>query len=220
MKRNLRYALFDLDNTLYSSACGLMKEIGNRINLYMVERLGIDPGEVSRKRDDFLSAFGTTLNALRRCYAVDPDEFLDFVHDIPLQVYLQYNPALDQMLERLDLRKVVFTNADAGHARRVLSRLGVLRHFEWIIDIHMLDFVNKPDLRAYFKALDFISAAPDECVLIEDSIRNLAPAAKLGMTTVLVGGRTPTDGGHYHIERITDLESLAGQFTDFQAESG
>jgi putative hydrolase of the HAD superfamily len=200
--------LFDLDNTLYPSSCGLMREIGNRINRYMIERLGVVPADVSKMRDDFLKAFGTTLNALRRYYAVDPDEFLDFVHDIPLVPFLQHEPALDQMLGRLELRKVIFTNADARHARRVLSRLGILRHFESIIDIHMLEFVNKPDRRAYLKALDFASVQAEECVLIEDSARNLAPAGRLGMTTVLVGEGTRTDGAHYHIARITDLENL------------
>ena len=46
MKENLKYALFDLDNTLYPHSCGLWNEIGNRINLYMIERLQMDPQEV------------------------------------------------------------------------------------------------------------------------------------------------------------------------------
>src|SRR5512139_1029033 len=55
---NLRCAFFDLDNTLYPASSGLMKEIGNRINLFMVERLGIDKNEVSKTRDELLRAFG------------------------------------------------------------------------------------------------------------------------------------------------------------------
>jgi putative hydrolase of the HAD superfamily len=72
----------------------------------------------------------------------------------------------------------------------------------------MLEFVNKPDRRAYLKALDFVSALPEECVLIEDSLRNLIPARNLGMKTVLVGETTQTDGAHHHIARITDFEIL------------
>ena len=111
VKETLRYALFDLDNTLYPHSCGLWQEIGQRINLYMIERLGIDPQEVSKRRDEFLRAFGTTLNALRRYYSVDPDEFLDFVHSIPLDRFLEYEPELDSMLGRLKLSKIIFTNA-------------------------------------------------------------------------------------------------------------
>jgi len=208
LRKTLRCIFFDLDNTVYPRSCGLMRAIGDRINRYMVERLDIRPADVSKTRDDFLKAFGTTLNALRRFYSVDPDEFLDFVHDIPVSRHLQYEPALDQMLERLEVNKIIFTNADARHARRVLTRLGILRHFESIIDIHMLDFVNKPDRRAYFKAMDFALVRPEECVLVEDSLANIISAREIGMTTVMVGEGLRTDGAHYHINRITDLEGL------------
>jgi putative hydrolase of the HAD superfamily len=185
-----------------------MEAIGRRINLYMIERLGVKPEEVSTIRDDFLKAFGTTLNALRRYYPVDPHEFLDFVHDIPLDRHLQHDEALGRMLESLDLRKIIFTNADAKHARRVLARLGILHCFESIIDIHMLEFVNKPHRRAYLTALNFAAARPDECVLIEDSPVNIAPARSLGMTTVLVGNSSKPNGAHYHIDRIMDFQEL------------
>lgn len=208
MNKALRCAFFDLDNTLYPASSGVMQAIGSRINRYMVERLDIRPEEVTRMRDDFLRAFGTTLNALRRFHAVDPDEFLDFVHDLPLDLHLKCDPELDGMLERMDLRKIIFTNADAKHARRVLSQLGILRHFESIIDIHLLDFVNKPGRRAYLKALDFASVRPEECLLIEDSIANIIPAADLGMTTVLVREGLPRHGAHHHIHHITELEKL------------
>ncbi len=174
----------------------------------MIEKLGIHPQEVSKRREEFLKTSGTTLNALRRHYSVDPDEFLNFVHNIPLDRYLQYEPELDRMLGRMQLSKIIFTNADAQHARRVLSRLGILRHFEFIVDIHMLEFINKPDRRAYLKVLQFASAQAEECILIEDFPANIIPARKLGMTTVLVGQGSENDGAHHHIPRIADLEKL------------
>src|SRR5512143_2740956 len=131
----LRYILFDLDNTLYPASCGLWEAIGHRINLYMTERLGIPAEEVSATRVNYLNAFGTTLNALRHYYGIDADEFLAFVHDLPLSRYIARDPALDSMLTTMGLRKVVFTNSDLPHARRVLSTLGVEHHFEQIIDI-------------------------------------------------------------------------------------
>jgi putative hydrolase of the HAD superfamily len=207
---NFQFALIDLDNTIYPQSCGLMKEIGNRINRFMVERLGMHPEAVSQKRDEYFRSHGTTLSALRHYYDIDPDEFLAFVHDIPLANYLHYDPALDEMLGRLEIRKLIFTNADAPHARRVLSRLGILRHFESILDIHFLEFVNKPNRRAYFRVLEEISAGPAECLLIEDSLANILAAGKLGMTTIMVGGER-RNGAHYHLERIIDLERLAAQ---------
>ncbi len=203
----LRFALFDLDNTLYPQESGVMRAIGNRINQYMVERLGYSPETVHDSRDQYLQAFGTTLSALRHRYGIDALEFLDYVHDIPLEFYLRPDPELSGMLERMPLRKIIFTNADAPHARRVLDSLGVARHFERIVDIIALDFVNKPDLRAYARVLELIGARPGECLLIEDSIPNLLPAREMGMATVLVaeGKRPPV--ADCHIARITDLEA-------------
>ena len=186
----LSCALFDLDNTLYPKSCGLMAEIGRRMNMYMNERLGIPADKVREIRDSLLASHGTTLNGLRRRYEVDPGDFLSFVHDIPLEGFISRDESLDRMLAALPLRKIVFTNADARHARRVLSRLGVIRHFEAIIDIHFIEFCNKPDPRAYRAALEFAGLRPEECVLLEDYPANIRTAKAMGMTTVLVG-----DGG-------------------------
>ena len=207
----LRFALFDLDNTLYPQESGLMRAIGNRINQYMVERLGYSPETVHDSRDQYLRAFGTTLSALRHRYGIDALEFLDYVHDVPIDLYLRPNPELNGMLDRMPLRKVIFTNADAPHARRVLDRLGVAAHFERIVDIIALDFINKPDLRSYARTLEMIGAAPGECLLIEDSVPNLLPAREMGMVTVLVASCEQPPVADCRISRITELEAaLAG----------
>jgi putative hydrolase of the HAD superfamily len=211
----LRHALFDLDDTLYSAHTGLWGAIGERINRYMIERVGLDPAQVTALRDHYLNAFGTTLNGLRHDYDIEPQDYLDFVHDLPVENYLQPDPALNAMLARLPLAKSIFTNSDARHVRRVLDRLGVTRHFTHIIDIHTLDFVNKPEPAAYDRALAIVQARPPECMFIEDSVRNLLPARAVGMLTVLVGGVALASGVDYHIAHILDLErivaSLMGQ---------
>jgi putative hydrolase of the HAD superfamily len=187
----LRYALFDLDNTLYSPECGLWEAIGERINLYLTERMRLPPAEAAALRMRYLKTFGTTLNGLRLEHAIDPLEYLGFVHDLPLADYLRPLPTLDAMLARLPQVKVIFTNADAPHARRVLEHLGIGHHFTDIIDILTLNFVNKPDQLAYQRALELIAAAPAECVFVEDTAHNLPPAHELGMRTVLVDPRLP-----------------------------
>ncbi len=204
----LRYLLCDLDNTLYPPDNGLWHAIGRRIDLYMIERLGYRPDEVSRWRKDYLDTFGTTLNALRHHYGIDPFDFLEYVHDLPLEQYLRSAPELDRMLGRLNLHKVIFTNADAPHAERVLGHLGIAHHFERIIDIQALEFQNKPDHAAYRKAMQFLAARPEECLFADDSLPNLLPARELGMLTVLVGDCDQSAGVDFQIRRITDLEDL------------
>jgi putative hydrolase of the HAD superfamily len=93
-----------------------------------------------------------------------------------------------------------------------LSRLGVLRHFEAIIDIHFIEFCNKPDPRAYRAALEFAGVLPDECMLLEDYPVNIRPAKAMGMTTVLVGdygkeSRNAVDAD-YCIDSVIGLTDL------------
>ena len=208
----LRYILFDLDNTLYPAATGLWEAIGKRITLYLIERMGFPSAEAAVLRGQYFATFGTTLNGLRHDYHIDPHDYLAFVHDLPLAHYLQPDPALDAMLARLPLTKVVFTNADAAHACRVLECLGLARHFTHIIDLLALDFVNKPDPLAYRRALEQLGAAPAECLFIDDTPSNLPPASALGIHTVLIGEMPVSQNGiDYQITNLLELENVLGQ---------
>ena len=210
----IEFALFDLDDTLYSAQCGLWAAIGERIDRYMVERLGLPAETTQAQRKHYLQTFGTTLNGLRREYAVDAHDFLAFVHAVPVPQYLTPSADLDVMLRRLPLTKVIFTNADAPHARRVLECLGVAHHFSQIIDIHALEFVNKPEQQAYKRALELLGARPEQCVFVDDAVRNLKPAHDLGMLTVLVrdggldGAAARPAGVDYQIASILELEAV------------
>jgi putative hydrolase of the HAD superfamily len=126
---------------------------------------------------------------------IDPDEFLDYVHDIPLHEYLQPNPALSAVLADLPQVKVVFTNASREHAERVLDVLGIREHFGQIVDVRDMGYESKPQLGAYRRICEILDVRPEECLLVEDNVRNLHPAKALGMTTVLVGDGSQIAGG-------------------------
>jgi putative hydrolase of the HAD superfamily len=208
----LRLALFDLDDTLYPASCGLWPVLVMRMEQYMVERLGIAAQSVPEMRRRYLAGFGSTLNGLRREYNIDAIEYLAFVHDVPLERFIQPQPLLSEMLGRLPLQKVIFTNADAAHARRVLATLGIAEHFPLIVDVHSMDFFNKPDPRAYEQVLALAGARADECVFVDDRVANLLPAAALGMMTVLVkdgaGGSPPPAGIDFQIGSIFEIEPI------------
>lgn len=211
----LRYFLCDLDETLYGPETGLWRALRERINTYMTDRLGIAPEVVSTLRESYYLRYGTSLTGLQNDYSVDAHDYLAYVHDLPLNDYLQPSPALNGMLARLPLQKIIFTNADAPHAHRVLNRLGIARHFSRIIDIHTLEFINKPRPEAYARVLQLIGAQANECLFADDALRNLLPAREMGMLTVLVGGEPPPSlaGADYHIPNILGLERVvAGLF--------
>ena len=122
----LRVILFDLDDTLYARSCGLWPAIGQRINDYMMERLSLPPEVAIAMRQVYLDKYGTTLNGLRAEFGIDTEDYLAYVHDLPLERYLEPSRDLDQMLARLPLRKVIFTNSDAIGLIRPSGRLRVL----------------------------------------------------------------------------------------------
>jgi putative hydrolase of the HAD superfamily len=210
MQHAARYThlLFDLDETLYPRNTGLMQEIGRRIVRYLNERAGFSPEEAEQLRKHFLNRYGTTLRGLQIEHHVDTDDYLRFVHDVRLEDYIAPNAALDAMLRRMALPKAIFTNADERHARRVLARLGVAEHFPFILDIRAMQFCNKPDPLAYESVLRALRVDGPDCILIEDSVRNLRPAKELfGMTTVLVGGNVEA-GVDIAISDLLELEGV------------
>lgn len=193
--RNKQWAVFDLDDTLYSADCGIWLEIRERIKTFMVERLGVKESEVAEKRENYFREYGTSLAGLRREYPdINTDEYLEYVHDVRYRRYLTKNVQLGNKLEGLSIRKCVFTNSDKKHTERVLSVLGVRGHFELIIDIYATKFVNKPRREAFEFLFDILRAGPEECVLLDDQERNIQMARSLGMATVLVKAEGDPEG--------------------------
>lgn len=199
--------VFDLDNTLYPVECQLFEQVDRRMEAFIAERLSVPVEAARRLQKDYWKRYGTTLRGLMLHHDVPPDAYLEFVHQIDLSV-LPEDPALKAAVERLPGRKVIFTNGPAHHAAAVLDRLGMTGHFETIFDIASFDYIPKPEQAAYRHMLDTLGADPTRCVLFEDTVENLAPAATLGMTTVLVApkGRVVevrTDCGD-HVHHVTD----------------
>lgn len=197
----VQYILFDLDETLYPRATGLMQEISRRITLYMEQVMGIEPEMVKRLREKYYRRYGTTMRGLQIHHDIDPDHYLYFVHDIPLEDYIARDGRLNVVLGALSQTKAVFTNASTEHAQRVMDILGVSHHFPHIIDVRAVGYMSKPNPEAYDRALLILGARAKECMIVEDNVRNLRPAKALGMITVLVDG-DEEDGVDFAIAEI------------------
>jgi putative hydrolase of the HAD superfamily len=209
----IRILLFDLDDTLYPRSAGIMVEIRRLIMDYIQTQFGLSTEEADALRHEYLHAYGTTMRGLQVNHGIDPDDYLEHVHAIPLHAFLQPNPELDAVLDALPQEMIVFTNASREHAERVLEVLGIRRHFSRIVDVRDMAYESKPQPSAYRRICQLFGVSPEECLLVEDNVRNLCPAKEIGMSTVLVG-----DGSQAHhrcvdhaIDRIEEIgQVLAG----------
>ncbi len=154
LTENYSTLVFDLDETLYESSSGIWQAIRDRIGLYMHDRLALDWDVIPGLRMNLFTTYGTTLRGLIALYDIEQQDYLDFVHDIPMDEFLKPDPELGNLLLSYPQRKIVFTNADRNHAHRVLNTLGIHALFEQIIDIRDIEPHCKPMTEAFQKALN------------------------------------------------------------------
>ena len=177
--------VFDLDNTLYPSTSDLFPQISARMGRFIADRFGLGDEAARALQKQLFRAHGTTMRGLMVEHGVDPQLFMEFVHDIDLSG-LAPAVALAAALDALPGRKLIFTNGSHKHAGRVLTQLGLSGHMTGIFDIADADFIPKPHPAGYRTLLERFAVEPRRAAMVEDMARNLAPAAALGMATVLV----------------------------------
>lgn len=183
---------FDLDDTLYPASSGLWPTLKERMSRYMVERMNIPAGDVPRLREQYFRQYGTTLRGLQANYPMDTQDYLAYVHDVRLEDYLHPDPTQQSVLASLRTRNLVFTNADANHARRVLRALQIEEHFADIIDVNRMDPYCKPNPEAFALAMQVAGEGePSRCVMIDDLPHTTRAARALGLYSVLYGAPAP-----------------------------
>lgn len=196
--------VFDLDNTLYPVESQFMRLIEKRINDYVVRTSGLPADEALVMQKSFLHDYGTSLAGLMTRYQIDPYHFLAEVHDVPLDV-LAPDHALRLGLERLNGRRVIFTNGSSVHAHRVMDKLGLTDLFDGVFALEDADLIPKPDPRTFEKMLTKFGIDPTTACFFEDTPQNLAPAKAIGMKTVLVGPKAFSAEGDYIDYRAASL---------------
>lgn len=183
---------FDLDDTLYPSSTGLWKAIKERMNLYMRDRMGFDPADIPSLRERYYLQYGTTLRGLQANHEIDVHDFLAFVHDLPLGDFITPNPGLCEIISSLGTRNLIFTNADAAHARRVLNALGLDACFEDIVDVNAVAPYCKPMPESFAIAMKMAGEDdPARCVMIDDLPRTTQAAREAGWYSILFGKENP-----------------------------
>ena len=188
--------VFDLDNTLYPPRYRLFDQIEVRMTAWVMDALKIGRTEANRLRQLYWDRYGTTLAGLMREHGVDPGPYLAAVHDIDFSV-LPADPALAAAIARLPGRRIIYTNACAPYAEKVLAARGLDGLFDAIYGVEHAGFLPKPERAAFEAVFAADRLNPARAAMFEDDARNLRAPHQMGMRTVHVAEK-PTPARHIH----------------------
>ncbi len=188
--KSIKYWIFDLDNTLYSGKTKVFEQVDKKMSKYISKKLNVGIEEAKKIQKNYFYEYNTTLNGMIKNHKIDANEFLDYVHDINID-FLEKDTKLNEELEKLNGKKIIFTNGSKKHAINVTKRIGIDHHFDDIFDIVDSEFIPKPSIEPYKKLVEKHKIDPNLCVFVEDIARNLKPAYEIGMKTVWIENDEP-----------------------------
>ena len=177
--------IFDLDNTLYPASVDLFGQINVKMSNYIMNLLEVDKIAADKMRAEYWKKYGTSLAGLMQNYKIDPDDFLNIVHDIDFSVLPKDINLLDA-LNNLPGRKLIYTNGTVPYAKEVLKYRGLIDVFDEIYGIEDATYVPKPFPEAFEIIFSKANIAHNRSAMFEDEVRNLEVPFKLGLKTILV----------------------------------
>jgi putative hydrolase of the HAD superfamily len=198
--------IFDLDNTLYPPEENIFSQIDQKMTSFIADNLKISNEEAFNIQKQNFIDHGTTLAGFMNSGndKIDPDKFLEFVHDINLSS-LKEDSNLRKMLLLLPGEKYIFTNGTKKHAENVLKKLNLENIFQSIFGIKEANYLPKPNIETYNLFLKTYKVDPKTSIMFEDMGRNLIPAKELGMKTVLLERSLPNKNNSNQEEKYKDL---------------
>jgi putative hydrolase of the HAD superfamily len=154
----------------------------------MRERMNIPANEIPALREKYYEQYGTTLRGLQKHHQIDVEDYLAYVHDLPLGNYLTPDSAQRSVIASLPTRNLIFTNADIHHAERVLAALNLRDLFSAIVDVNTVSPYCKPMPESFAIAMKHAGETdPSRCVMIDDLTRTTRAAKSVGMFSILFG---------------------------------
>ena len=180
--------IFDLDNTIYDFNLGLFRRVSSRMTVYIKDFFDLNEIDALTLQRNMYKKYGLTLRGLMIEKKIDPEPFLEFVHDVDFSE-LNEDVALKTLLGKIKGKKSIYTNATFKHAKNILKSMGIFQEFEIIFDIKDANYIAKPDPNSYHmmkKKLNLNDKNISKSIFFEDTAKNLKPARELGMSTVWI----------------------------------
>jgi len=181
--KNKKNLLLDLDGTVYQDLDSVFGQVSKLMTKYISEKLKVDLIKAKELQTNYFYKYNTSLNGLMIHHDIPPLEFLNYVHNIDLS-FMKKDLVLREQLEKLDMRKLIFTNGSANHANNVLSHLGIEDLFEGIFDITDAKYQPKPEPKAFDLMVEKFGINPNDTIYVEDIAKNLSIGKERGCSTV------------------------------------
>ena len=177
--------VFDLDNTLYPAHGDVFAQIDKKMTAFISRYLALHPTQARILQKQYLVEYGTSLSGLMAVHGMDPADFLDYVHDVDLDM-LKPDPRLRSGLSKLKGRKFLFTNGSRGHAKNIGEHLQIYDVFDGVFAIEDAHYIPKPKSAPYRQFIAEYDIDPARALMVEDTVRNLEVPKALGMATLLI----------------------------------
>ena len=197
--------IFDLDNTLYSADSGIFQQVHELMGKFVSNHLNIGINEAKKIQKKYYKEHGTTLRGLMDNHGVEPDYFLAEVHKLDYSI-VNSNKNLNNELNKLSGKKIIYTNANMQHTLDVLERIELSNFFDEIFDIKMANYVPKPEITPYEEIIKKYDLNPNSSAMFDDIAKNLVPAKKVGFTSIWI------DAGY---ENFSDDIKSSKKFLDY-----
>ena len=181
----MRDLLIDLDNTVYPEDSNIFKQIDSKMKSFISKNLKVSLKQAYIIQKKYFIENGTTLRGLMLYHNIQPEFFLNYVHDINLSK-IKKNSQLNTQLENYTGKKIIFTNGSYDHANKVLKKIGLNQNIDHIFDIIEASYIPKPEITTYQKVIKKYSLQPATTIMIDDLPDNLKTAKNLGIKTVLI----------------------------------
>lgn len=205
--------IFDVDDTLYDAGTGFTaSRNGQAAHQYMVEYLNFpDTASAKTVRDAYFARYHSTAKALqvaeREGQFPSPDPTKPHQNKNPrfdvedMSEYWATNLNFDLLggektalvhdLLDCPLKMVAFSNGPRRYVIRVLKELGMWGTVFTDETLFAVDDILpycKPEEEAFAKIFERVGVSAEECVMIEDSMKNIRRAKELGLKTILIAG--------------------------------
>ncbi len=176
--------VFDLDGTLYQDVAEVDALEYVKIISFISSKLQITETQAQEVIADIRSRYVYDIDALEGELPFSKEEFLEDVCDVDVS-FLSQAPELNNLLSQLSQRKFILTDSIAKHVADTLKAIGVSEDlFEAVFSAKDMDYLFKYRPQGFEKFLQRFSLKAQDCIVFEDSLRNLKIAKSLGFTTV------------------------------------